>query len=50
MLKAYVESGRFEEDLKSFRPRLDVIAWLIIALAVYEFGGAFLRMVGELVG
>ena len=49
-LKSYVETDRFEADLKSIRPRLDVIAWLIIALAVYEFGPAFCRMVGEMVG
>lgn len=48
-LKSYVEHDRFENDLKSLSPSLTVLTWAAILLAIYVFGPAFVRMVGELV-
>jgi hypothetical protein len=49
-LKSYVETDRFEEDLALLSRPVKWATWLNIAMAVYVFGPAFLRMVGELVG
>jgi len=49
-LKSYVENDQFEEDLHLLGRLVKVATIAIIALALYVFGPAFVRMVGELVG